>query len=239
HGPSAGFARAYWTRLYARAFFFCDTAGHPLILVSADLFALPGGLAERVTRSVVTRWAQQGLAIPRDAIIIAATHTHQSPDNVMTARVYNQFGSKYDGFDRELFEFLERQVTAAIDSAIGGARTSGVATLEIATGAVSDSVLMNRSPHTYLANWNAQALMDALNPSTVRCTPRMTRGEAASTGWDLPGCPRLRATDRSVTVLNIRRGADIVGELVFLSSLPAVLEHSAPVYRSDFTGVAV
>src|SRR5690348_14628961 len=44
HSIGGRVARGYWTRLYARAFYFQDAAGHRLVLVSCDLFAIPAGL---------------------------------------------------------------------------------------------------------------------------------------------------------------------------------------------------
>src|SRR4051812_25059004 len=43
-GPAGDLSRGYWTRLNARAFFFQDTSGNTAVMVSCDLFAIPGGL---------------------------------------------------------------------------------------------------------------------------------------------------------------------------------------------------
>ncbi|WP_158508936.1 neutral/alkaline non-lysosomal ceramidase N-terminal domain-containing protein [Gemmatirosa kalamazoonensis] len=239
HGPAGGFARAYWTRLHARAFFFADADGRPLILVSCDLFAVPGGLAAAVSRAVAERWADSGLVVPPEAVVIAATHTHQGPGNFLTAAIYNQFAATYQGFDAALFDFLVGRVTLAVDSAIADARHGGAATLVRQSARLPDTLLLNRSPETFLANWNAQALLDRLEPREVKCAPTIERGEALATGWTLPGCPRRRAADPTATVLSVERAGRRVASLVFVAVHPTVLDHGAPLYSSDFLGQAV
>src|ERR1039457_7509048 len=48
HGPGGRVARGYWTRLYARSFYFDDGRDHHLALVSAALVAIPAGLPAKV-----------------------------------------------------------------------------------------------------------------------------------------------------------------------------------------------
>ena len=48
HGPGGRVARGYWTRLYARSFYFDDGRDPHLALVSAELFAIPAGLHAKV-----------------------------------------------------------------------------------------------------------------------------------------------------------------------------------------------
>src|SRR5207244_5116776 len=52
HGLAGRVARGYWTRLYARSFYFDDGRGHRLALASAELFAIPAGLHAKVLASV-------------------------------------------------------------------------------------------------------------------------------------------------------------------------------------------
>ena len=231
-------ARGYWTRLYARALFFQDANGSPLILVSCDFFAVPGGLAALVSQRIAEKWGKVGLSIPPEAIIISATHTHQGPGNYMTAGSYNQYGSKYPGFDRRLFVFLADRVTDAIDSAIVDARNGGTATLSVYSDSVGSGLLMNRSPITFMSNWNAASIMDRLNKKMPACHPIVEKGEAQK-DWDVRGCPRLRSIDRTVTILEIKRGGSRIGLAVFLASHPTVLDHHAPFFSSDWTGTAV
>jgi Neutral/alkaline non-lysosomal ceramidase, N-terminal len=232
-------ARGYSSRLFARAFFFADSTGSTLILVSCDFFAVPGGLTAMVSRRIGEKWSDRGVLIPPEAIIIAATHTHQGPGNYLTSASYNQYGSKYPGFDKRLLGFLADRIAEAIDSAISDGVTRGPVRLSIRHGDVSAGLLMNRSPATFLSNWNAQRIMDALNPRPTDCRPVLEQGEARANHWDAPGCPRLRAVDRNMTLLEVTRADGRVGLLVFFAVHPIVLQASAPFYNSDFVGQAL
>jgi len=239
HGPEGAMSRGYWTKLYARAFVFADAEGSVLVMVTCDLFAIPGGLSAEVSRRVGQRWSKDGVLIPPQAIVISATHTHQSPGNYMTAGVYNRFASKYPGFDKRLFDFLADRITTAINSAMIDARRDGIVTLSIHRGSVGPSVLLNRSPMTFLSNWNAGALMNAWNPPEISCKPDFERGEAREHGWDAAGCPRLRAIDRNVTILETRRDGKTTALQIFFAVHPTGLKPRAPFYSSDFVGLAM
>ena len=244
HGPAGAMSRGYASRLYARAFFFADAAGSPLILVSCDFFAVPGGLTAIVSRRVSERWAAQHVSIPPEAINISATHTHQGPGNYLTAVSYNQYGSKYPGFDERLLKFLADRIASAIDSAMIDAFAHGPAKLSLRRGDVSSGLLLNRSPVTFLSNWNAQRIMDALHPAAMstrstECRPVLEQGEARAKGWDAKGCPRLRAVDPNMTLLEVTRADARVGLLVFFAVHPTVLINSAPFFSSDFVGAAL
>jgi hypothetical protein len=78
HGPAGDVARGRWMPLFARAFFFQDEAGHTLTLVSAELFAIPGGLHAKVARLVADSLYSRGLRVGfgPDAFILVATHMH-------------------------------------------------------------------------------------------------------------------------------------------------------------------
>jgi neutral ceramidase len=240
HGPAGAMARGTWTPLHARAFFFADKDGHVAVFVSCDLFAIPGGLAAKVAHDVGLAWKERGISIPPEAITLAATHTHQSPGNFLTAAAYNEGGSKYAGFSQALFDFLARQIRSAIDMAVQDALDNGPADLQLLQGK-ADSVQLNRSPRTFLLNADALQVMDRLHPPTrsmPRCEPVNEMGEARS-DFDLSGCPRRRAFDPSLTVLKISREGGIAGAMVFYAVHPTVLDHHAPLYSSDFTGVAM
>ena len=245
HGPAGAMSRGYASRLYARAFFFADAQGSPLILVSCDFFAVPGGLTALVSRHVSEKWAALGMSIPPEAINISATHTHQGPGNYLTSGSYNQYGSKYPGFDKRLLEFLAERIASAIDSAISDGFTHGQAKLSLRHADVGSGMLLNRSPMTFLSNWNAQRIMDVLNgPITtsarsIDCRPILEQGEARAKSWDASGCPRLRAIDRNMTLLEVTRPDGRVGLLVFFAVHATVLDHSAPFFNSDFVGAAV
>lgn len=237
HGPAGSMARGAWTRLYARAFVFADEQGNVAVFVSCDLFAIPGGLAAKVAREVGLRWKTDRITIPPAAITLAATHTHQSPGNFLTAAAYNEAASKHPGFSKDLFEFLSRQIASAIDIAVKDALDHGPADLHLLKGR-TDSLQLNRSPRTFMLNANALATMDALHPPASKCEPVHEKGEARG-DFDLADCPRRRAADPTLTVLQISRNKELVGAMVFYAGHPTVLDPPAPVYSGDFTGVAM
>ena len=239
HGPSGAMARGAWTRLYARAFVFADERGNVAVFVSCDLFAIPGGLTAQVARDVGVEWKKSGITIPDEAITLAATHTHQSPGNFLTAAAYNEAASKHPGFSQDLFDFLRRQIVAAIREAIVDARDHGQAELHLVTGK-TEYLQLNRSPRTFMLNANALAAMDALHEKIPPedCKPEHETGEARN-DFELWDCPRRRAADPTITVLQITRKNELVGGMVFYAGHPTVLHPPAPVYSSDFTGVAM
>lgn len=246
HGPSGAVSRGYWGRLFARAFYLEDTGGRKLVMVSVESFAIPIALHFDVARRVA------GLGIHREEIVLAATHTHQGPGNYLSASAYNMFGSKKPGFDGPLFSFLAERIAAAIRQARDDARKGGEASLALYSGHVGD-LLRNRAPEPFLLNPDRDVIMrtlaaDNTDGPAVECRHRGPDEDGIEAepdgGWD-PGqrCPRLRALDRAITVLEIRRSrggkSKPVGLLVFLAVHPTVLHHDTPFYSSDFTGVAV
>jgi neutral ceramidase len=57
--------------------------------------------------------------------------------------------------------------------------------------------------------------------------------------WKLPGCPRLRALDRNITILDVNRSGNVVARLLFLAVHPTALDHHTPFNSSDFVGRAI
>jgi neutral ceramidase len=283
-GPAAGVARGYWTRLHARAFFFQDSDGRRLAMVSCDLFALPEGLHAKVAQLLNTDWPrlrsigmENGLPtrdkpvpISPDQLILAATHTHQGPGNFLTSKVYNEFGSPYSGFDGKLFDFLAERIATAIAAAASDAYEHDREAVTLLTHSSADSfqhaataecparrtqLTRNRMPFVFGLNPDRDAVTDAVNPSEA-CEPRQCADKSGlpvparagakdcepEYGWDDSAkCPRLRAVDPRLTVLEIRRGAEgkKIGVLVFFAAHPTVLAPDSPVNSSDFSGVAV
>ena len=240
YGPAGDLARGYWNRLYARAFYFEDTSGRPLVLVSCDLMAIPAGLHDAVVRQAAKVLRSQ-VALSNEAVIIAATHTHHGPGNYFSAKLYNDHGSSYSGFDRRMFEHLRDRIALAITRAYEDAVAGrGAASLVVRVGRFA--ALKNREPRSFLLNPGAQELMTMLRvPARVRCKPQPLEAPTPelADGWDLPGCPRLRAVDRALTVVEVKRGTEAIGRMVFLAVHPTVLVPSTPLYSPDFVGYAV
>jgi len=243
YGPAGTVAFGYWTRLHARAFAFQDRDGRALVLVTCELFALPAGLEATVARHASTKYASRGFRLAPEDLIVSATHTHHGPGNYLTSETYNAYGSNYSGFSRELFDFLVTQVEAAVDQAIENSLADQDSPrIVVHTGRLSDRILRNRSPRTFLLNQTAYSMMNALHGAAAGGACQRL-DEEPEDGWKLDGCPRLRAVDSDVSLVEVRRGANAsdppLGVLVFLASHPTVLEPSSPLYGADFAGVAM
>jgi len=239
HGPAGSLSRGSWGRLHARAFYLqagAAAGGERIAFVSADLFAIPGGLARAVAREV---------GLPAAALVLAATHTHHGPGNYLTSETYNQFGSALPNFSPELFRFLTVRIAGAVAQAIHSAK--GPAELTVRTGVAIEkggydaSILRNRSPRTFLMNRDQAELLAGWNPAgldAAACGRLRHEGENA-TDWDLEGCPRIRAVDQGLTAVQLSNPQGAIGTMVFFAAHPTVLDHGAPLYSADFVGVAL
>lgn len=220
HSIAGRVARGYWTRLYARAFYFQDVTGASVALVSCDLFAVPAGLHARVA----FRLAGKGLTPA--GLTLAATHTHHGPGNYLTSAVYNGFASLWGGFDRTLLDFLEDRITRAVEEAIRNARNAPAAPpeLRLYTGKMTD-LTRNRSVDAFERNPPAikDAILDATPPYSSCPDP----------------CTRYRATNPELTVLEVRTEERPISILVFAGIHPTAMPHHAALYQADLTGVSM
>jgi len=230
HSIAGRVARGYWTRLYARAFFFRDAQGQRLALVSCDLAAIPEGLHLEVARRLS---AEKTISLPPEALILAATHTHHAPGGFYSAPLYNQFGSPWPGFDPELFDFLAGQISEAVTLAAKDAdsASSRPHRLVLRSGIAPD-IVRNRSINAFFRNSDHEAF---LAQNAV-----LTGGCVSPTD---PQCLRYCATDPRMTVLEVRRGSatggDRIGLLVFFAVHATAMSHESPLYSSDLTGHAM
>jgi neutral ceramidase len=207
-------------RLYARAFYFRDAAGRQLALVSCDLFAIPRGLHAKVSRVL----AAKGLG--PDELILAATHTHQSPGNYMSSRLYNGFASPLSGFHADLLDFLTTRISGAVEAAMDASK-NGPSHLVLKIGRI-DGLVRNRSPEAFERNGDReQTLQD---------------GPAAPPGCVLP-CSRYRAVHRAVEVLEVHRdtptGTKRTAVLVFFALHPTAMTDRFEFYNPDLSGRAM
>lgn len=214
-------ARGHWMRLYARAFYFQDVSGRQLALVSCDLFAIPRGLHAKVSQAL----APKGLA--PDELILAATHTHQSPGNYMSSRLYNGFASPLPGFHKDLLEFLAVQISGAVVEAIEASRRAGPAFLVLKTGQI-DNLVRNRSLEAFDENEDREA--------TIRDGPTAPPG--------CPGdCPRYRAVYPTAEVLEVHHdtpsGSHRTSALVFFALHPTAMSDHFGFYSPDLVGRAM
>jgi neutral ceramidase len=214
-------ARGHWMRLYARAFYFRDVTGRQLALVSCDLFAIPRGLHAKVARALAPR------GVTPDDLILAATHTHQSPGNFMSSRLYNGFASPLPGFRKDLLDFLTHQISDAVEEAIASAARGSGAYLVLKDGLIED-VVRNRSPEAFDQNRDrAETLRD---------------GPAAPPNCP-PPCPRYRAVYRKAEVLEIHHdsasGSQPTAALVFFAVHATAMTDDFEFNSPDLVGRAM
>jgi neutral ceramidase len=231
--PMAGFAaggrisRGVWTRLYARAICFEDMQGRSMTLVSCDLWAIPGGLGDRVAELVAIKYNVPQLG--REQIVLAATHTHNGPGNYATSVLYNLFASPKQGFDQDLFDFLSHRIAGAIAQAWQSRTQAALIRSEM----VLTGIGRNRSMGAFLQNGpSAQALL-MQNSSVPNCVTSFPAG----------GVSACRAIDPTLTVIRavpmpLTPNAKPIAVVAFYAVHPTVMGSSTEVYTSDIFGVA-
>jgi len=229
--PMGGFAmagrisRGVWTRLHARAVCFEDRDGRSLALVSADLWAMPAGLADRVAELVSGRHGVPRLG--REQIVLSATHTHNSPGNFSSSYFYNKFSSSKAGFDRRLFNALAERIAGAIAEAWAKRQP---ATLTIGRKRLS-GLSRNRSLEAFRMNGaDAEALIDSNRDLSLRMSPFLMGDEDA-----------YRAIDPTLTVIHAEstNGDPVtLAALAFFAVHPTVMGPATEVYSADMFGVA-
>jgi neutral ceramidase len=240
YGPAGAITRGQLTRLWARAIYIEAADRSALLLVSVESFAVPQVFRTAIRDAVRARAARD---LPLASVIVAATHTHHGPGNYLSAAIYNKNGSAVGDYVGPLRKFLVTQITEAAVRAIASSLTNGPATLMIGRAPMGVDLARNRSPETFLLNHDAAAIMESLDtvplPSDAAGCARAQHPHEQDGGWDLPGCPRLRAVDRTVTVIDISSGSRRIASMVFAGVHPTVLPTDTPLYSSDFAGIAM
>lgn len=230
HGPAGTTSRGYWTRLYARAIYLEDDNGASLVLVSCDLWAMPAGLADRVAELVRNDPSGKGKHIGRDEIILAATHTHQSPGNYSSSKAYNSLPSHRVGFDRDLFEFLAHRIAHAILEASEIAQNQRARVYK--GRAIVKGLFRNRSFDAFILNPKSREILDE-EPNRL-----LPRGVAPR---KVVSDDEYKAVDPFLTVLRIAPADDTdatIAMAVFLAVHPEAMSNKTEVYSADLFGVA-
>jgi neutral ceramidase len=225
HSLEGGMGYGVWTRLWARAIYLEDASGEPLVLVVADLWSIPAGLADAVIERV---HEHHGLThIGRPQLLLAATHTHHSPANFSSSILYNRAASTMMGFDPELHDFLVRRIAHAIASA---ATAKLPAQLSVSSTAVA-SVARNRSTAPFAQNPEA-ALLLAANEALPPCPDAPS--DAAAAGVD-----PCRAIDPTLTTVRID---ELDGRPIAIAAFFAVhatsMVNATDAYNGDLFAVA-
>lgn len=224
HSLAGQIGRGYWTRLHAKALYLEDAQGRALVLVSCDLWSIPGGLADRVAERV--RREPAGVRLGREQIILAATHTHQSPGNFSTSPFFNAFASPQAGFDPALFDFLADRITQAV---LAAAQAKQPARLFFNEKTVA-GLFRNRSFEAF-----------ALDPESREIIAANAALPVGPVSPEYPHPNAWRAVHPLVAVLRAEQRASpgaIIGAAAFLAAHPTAMSPRTEVYQSDIFGVA-
>ena len=226
HSFAGKVARGFWTRLFARAVYLEAPGGAALVLVSCDLWSVPGGLGDRVAELLAKQPALAHLG--RERIVLAATHTHHSPGNFSTSKLYNSFASPQEGFDRDLFEYLAVRIADAIARAAADARPARVYGNH---GSIESRLVRNRSMEAFRLNPEANDVLEA-NRDLPLCKPSP----------EYPDEEACRAVYPIIQTLRFEEaggGNRLIAGAAFLAVHPTVLTAAqTEVYSADLFGVA-
>jgi len=226
HSIAGKVGRGFWLRLHARSIFLEDPSGTRMALVSTDLWSMPAGLADRVAE-LVSRGSSE-CSIARAGLIIAATHTHQSPGNFSSSPMYNAFASPQPGFDPDLFEFLAQLIAFSIDQACKNKKEAQL---------FFNSTRLRRIP--FARNRSFEAFLNNPEANTI-----LEQNSDLLEGIITPEYPfpqSYRAIDPRLRVLRIKSADSSQADIAiaaFVSVHPTSLTHDAEVYNSDLFGAA-
>jgi len=221
HSIAATVSRGVWTRLHATAIYLEDPDGHNLVLVSCDLWSMPAGLADRVAELVAR--GSEGTRIGRQAMILAATHTHQSPGNFSSSPAYNLLASPKPGFDQRLFDYLAQRIALAVLQAVTNREPARVFFLQDALPLAA----RNRSMPAFVLDPESKAIL-AENASVPLATPTP----------EYPDPSASRAVDTRLRVLRLEGRQGPLALVGFLAMHPTALGHETEVYSADVFGIA-
>lgn len=229
HAIEARTSVGVWTRLRAQAIAIEDRDGSPIILISADLWAIPSGLPDAITEHLQTKHGLTSLG--RGQVVVAATHTHHGPGHFHTAPGYADHAGSERGFDPALFDFLVERLSRAAAAAYAARRG---ATLDHHRVAIP-SLARNRSLAPFLENPEASALVDA-NLGLPGCD-HPDNATFVDTGFAENPC---HAVDPLLDTLVARDvGSEEVIAVAAIFGVHATsMPNRTPVYHGDLFGIA-
>ncbi len=153
--PRSGYAlwsttgEGFRTRLNARAYYLKDADGQSYAMIQTDLMAGSRILLTRVIELVADK-----TDIHHGNLTITASHTHSSPGQYFGSEMYNKHASHRQGFDPDYFEFLAKQLAAALIEAYDNQVDAKLATGRKAIWGLS----RNRAIKPYSKNKNQQGI---------------------------------------------------------------------------------
>ncbi len=213
-------ARGYWTHLYARAFYFQKPGAQPLVLITCELFAIPAGVHALVAKE---------LGLPPESLLISATHTHHGPAGYMSSSVFN-FGGPLPFYDERLAKFLVARIEEAYSAARTDAMSGGASSIVLRSG-VAVNLQRNRAIDAFFRNPESvtKPVLDASRNALMTCPDPDSQNQ----------CPRFQAADPTLDVLEVLRGGQRIGLLVFFAIHNTAMSHDCTLYQSDLSGYAM
>jgi neutral ceramidase len=98
--------------LYVRVLALEDAQGHRAVLVSSDLLGIPRSISENVSQALASKFG-----LPRDAIMLNASHTHCGP--VLRSALYDAY--PLDEAQKKLIADYSSELESAIVRSVGEA----------------------------------------------------------------------------------------------------------------------
>lgn len=117
--------------LYVRVLALEDAGGHRAVLVSTDLLGIPRSISENVTRTL-----HEKFGLPREAVMLNASHTHCGP--VLRGALYDAYPldeaqkRKIEAYSDELESTMARTVGEALSHLVPANVSVGVGTTDFA-----------------------------------------------------------------------------------------------------------
>jgi neutral ceramidase len=204
-------------RLFARALYLEDAAGHCAALCFVDLMSASRYVLEQTAAQTA---AASGVSV--DRLIVAGTHTHTGPGQFFGNSLYDTFAQCQPGFDQGLADWLAARLAQAVNNA---ARTAVPAHLGMAVRPLW-GVSRNRSLPAFANNHDAAQWQDP--------------------GWPGHGAPaglsaEEQAIDPRLTVLAAVRqdSGALLGAFAMFGCHTTSLGPGTEVYAPDWAGPAV
>ena len=105
---------------------------------------------------------------------------------------------------------------------------------------VDATLFRNRSPTVFMRDSRRDAILAALGtgiPDDATWCEAARLHDEPENDWRIKGCPRLRAVDRNVTLLRMRRSGKTHALAIFVNVHPTVLAPKTELNSADLFGI--
>jgi neutral ceramidase len=226
HSLEGEIALGVWTRLMAKAIYVEDAEGRPLVLLAADLWGIPGGLADAIAERLGN--VEATAHIGREHLVIGATHTHHGPAGYATAQAYTLRVGPQRGFDRVLFDVLADRMAAAVVRAVSKRREASITRHTVAV----PTVARNRSIEPFMQNPEAPQIL-AANADLPGCGPRAD----ARAHFTVDACHAVDPLLETLHVIDAQSG-QAIALVGFFAVHATAMPNRTEVYHGDLFATA-